>query len=405
MTLQLNTLTPVKALNKAYFKEKVSRNDIEKFKKNLITLFDKVEAGYSEDTLKDYITEFLRNTWYNPNHALTINKERKDLTIHNGKTAKDPVAVIAEIKKMDSPEMMSADKPNVKALHELVLYYLQERITLGNNQIKYLLATDVNGWILIDANEFDKKIYGNTKIKKLYEVFVNDKKDNPFFYEELKKILADTEDTITATHFNLNEYKKIITNADKADDRKLIALYKILSPVHLVKLSFANDSNSLDKNFYSELLHLIGLEEIKDGGKKLIQRKKESSEASLIENAIIKLKDKDCIRELPDATRFGLTADEQAYNIALELCITWVNRILFLKLLEAQLYAYHHGDAAYLFLNDTLIHDFDELNNLFFQVLAEKPESRRERLQIKFSKVPYLNSSLFERNSTGKKNN
>jgi len=42
-----------------------------------------------------------------------------------------------------------------------------------------------------------------------------------------------------------------------------VPLYKILSPVHLLKLPFANDSNSLDKNFYDELLHIIGLEEVK----------------------------------------------------------------------------------------------------------------------------------------------
>ncbi len=403
LTMQLNILTPFKSLNKAYLKEKVSRNNVELFKHELLQLFSKSEATFSENTLKDFITEFLRNTWYNPNHAITINKERKDLSIHTGKVAKDPVGVIAEIKKIGSQEMISQEKPNVKALHELVLYYLQERVTVGNNEIKYLLATDVNNWILIDANEFDKKIYGNLKIKRLYNLYVNDKKDNPFFYTEVKRILDETDDAIIATHFNLKDFKKYITNTDKNDDEKLIPLYKLLSPAHLLKLPFANDSNSLDKNFYTELLHIIGLEEIKDGSKKLIQRKKESSEASLLENAIIKLKDKESLRDVPDVTRFGFTNEEQYYNIALELCITWVNRILFLKLLEAQLYSYHQKDEAYLFLNDAFIHDFDELNNLFLQVLAEKPENRRERLKNKFSKVPYLNSSLFERTELERK--
>ena len=395
--MQLIIQSPFKALNKAYLKEKISRNNIELLKQHLIHLFSKTTEGCSEDTLKDFVTELLRNTWYNPNHLITINKERKDLSIHTGKLLKDPVAVIAEIKKIGSTEMMTAAKPNVKALHELVLYYMQERIGIGNNEIKYLLATDINNWVLIDANEFDKKIFRNVKIKKLYEVFVNDGKDNPFFYGELKRILDETDDSIICTHFNLNDFKKQITNADKAYDNKLINLYKILSPAHLLKLSFANDSNSLDKNFYTELLHLIGLEEVNDKSKKLIQRKKESSEASLLENAIIKLQDKDCLRDVPDVSRFGFTNDEQYYNIALELCITWVNRILFLKLLEAQLYSYHQKDATQLFLNEGMIHDFDELNNLFLQVLAEKPANRRERLKIKFSKVPYLNSSLFER--------
>lgn len=71
--------------------------------------------------------------------------------------------------------------------------------------------------------------------------------------------------------------------------------------------------------------------------------------------------------------------------------------MLFIKLLEAQLFKYHKGNKDYLFLNSKLVHDFDELSNLFFQVLAEKPASRRHHINDKFSKGPYLNSSLFER--------
>ena len=81
----------------------------------------------------------------------------------------------------------------------------------------------------------------------------------------------------------------------------------------------------------------------------------------------------------------------------------YLGKPYFVKLLEAQLYSYHQKDEAYLFLNDAFIHDFDELNNLFLQVLAEKPENRRERLKNKFSKVPYLNSSLFERTELERK--
>jgi hypothetical protein len=54
-------------------------------------------------------------------------------------------------------------------------------------------------------------------------------------------------------------------------DNKLIPLFKILSPTHLLKLPFANDSNTLDKGFYTELLYLIGLEEVKEGSKKLAE--------------------------------------------------------------------------------------------------------------------------------------
>jgi type II restriction/modification system DNA methylase subunit YeeA len=165
-----------------------------------------------------------------------------------------------------------------------------------------------------------------------------------------------------------------------------------------LKLSFANDSNALDKNFYHELLHLIGLTETKEGGKKLIERPKAGlrQAGSLLENTIHQLDSLDKINRLPHAKQYGDTYDERLFTVALELCITWVNRILFLKLLEAQLISYHKGDKTYAFLHAGLLHDYDNLNALFFMVLAKKPEERNERVKTLFAQVPYLNSSLFE---------
>ena len=60
--MQLNIQSPFKTLNKAYLKEKVSRNNVELLKTELTALFNKAVTSHSEDTLKDFITEFLRNT-------------------------------------------------------------------------------------------------------------------------------------------------------------------------------------------------------------------------------------------------------------------------------------------------------------------------------------------------------
>ena len=111
MPIQLEIKSPARSLNKAYLKETAGRSSIEKCKQQLLHLLEKADPASSEDTLKDYITDFLKNTWYSPEHAITINKERKDFAIHTGKTAKDPVAVIAEVKKLGSSEMITADKP------------------------------------------------------------------------------------------------------------------------------------------------------------------------------------------------------------------------------------------------------------------------------------------------------
>jgi len=340
----------------------------------------------------------LKDTWYKANNEINT-KYKTDLVIHTGKTSKDAVGVILEVKRPSNKgEMISASKPNTKALHEMMLYYLRETVDNANTDIKYLIVTNIYEWFIFDEAWFLKNVYRNTKLRKDYDSWKLANKDTRFFYENIAKPFLDgLDEKVDCTHFDLREFTKIITNNDKADDKKLIALYKILSPVHLLKQRFANDSNSLDTKFYSELLYIIGLEEVKDGGKKLIRRKAKPDHASLLENTLLKIKDRESLRNIQALTVYGSTTEEQSYHVALELCITWINRILFLKLLEAQLFKYHKGDKAYLFLNTATIFDYDELSNLFFQVLAEKTANRRDDLQAKFSHVPYLNSSLFDR--------
>ena len=206
------------------------------------------------------------------------------------------------------------------------------------------------------------------------------------------------KDDIEFTYFKINDFETITKSNNKDNDTKLIPLFKIFSPQHLLKTAFDNDSNSLNKSFYTELLHIIGLEEIKDGNKKVIIRKKEGARhiGMLIENSIIQIESLDKLSRLQNLSQYGDTKNEQLFNVAIELVITWINRILFLKLLEAQLVTYHKNDKSYLFLNFERINNFDELNALFFQVLAVKLNDRNDDVRTKFSKIPFLNSSLFE---------
>ncbi|MDO9153372.1 MAG: hypothetical protein Q7U47_06650 [Paludibacter sp.] len=321
------------------------------------------------------------------------------MVVHLGKSNKDNVGVIAEAKRPSNKgEMFSIENPNSKALGEIILYYMEERITANNNELKNLLITNVYEWYIIDANYFDKYIYRNSKIKKLFELYKNDKKDTPFFYDEVSKIIPTIDIEIPCTYFDIRVYKKWLLNDDKTDDKNLIPLLKILSPYHLLKAKFANDSNSLDKVFYTELLHIIGLTETKEGGKKLIQRKEKGQRnaGSLIESAIVQLDNLDKISRLEKPSQFGNNTHERLFNVALELSITWINRILFLKLLEAQLIKYHKGDKNYAFMNTDKVKNFDDLNTLFFQVLAKRTDERNDEVKQLFAHVPYLNSSLFE---------
>lgn len=145
------------------------------------------------------------------------------------------------------------------------------------------------------------------------------------------------------------------------NNKRLIELYKVFSPEHLLKKRTRNDSNSLNTKFYSELLYIIGLEEVEDKGshKRIIMRKNAENRnpASILENTITILDSEDCLDDIPNRTTFGKDKSEQLFNVALELTINWINRILFLKLLEAQLVKYHKGDTSYAFyiLNLSLI--------------------------------------------------
>ncbi len=398
----LKELKPRKALNKAYLKVKPNRIDIESFKANLIALLDRTNDTESEEFHKNLVSDFLKDTYYKQNHFINT-KGRNDLVIHIGNHAKTPVGVIVEAKKpTNKNEMVSTKKLNAKAFQELVLYYLRERITHKNLEVKYLVATNINEWFIFDATLFDRLFAQNKNFVNQFHDFeggrLADTKTD-FFYKQIAEPFIDSiSSEIEFTYFNIQEYQKPLRNADRADDNILIALFKLLSPEHLLKLPFANDSNSLDKRFYSELLHIIGLTETKEGGKKLIGRNKSSERhtGTILEDAIIQLDSLDKLNRLDKPSQYGSTAEERLFNVALELSITWINRILFLKLLEAQLITYHRGDKSYSFLNLDKIPTYDDLNSLFFQVLARKYEERNEDVKKAFEKVPYLNSSLFE---------
>ena len=395
--MKLQPLKPHKMLNKAYLKEKVSRNYIELFKANLSTLLSKINPGETEEHHKTLLADFLKNTWYKDLYEINT-KGRTDLVIHNGKTTKDTVGVIIEVKSpSNKAEMITDAKPNVKAMHELILYYLRERLIENNTDVKRLVITNINEWFIFDEADFDKLFFRNNKLKSDFENHRLSGKDTKFFFESIAKSFIDNHDEILpCTYFDIRDYEKVVRNTDKKDDNKLIALYKILSPSHLLIQPFANDSNSLDKKFYAELLHIIGLEEKPDGGKKLIDRKTKPDAASLLESTLQKLEDKDCLHKVTGISNFGATTPERLYNVALELCITWINRVLFIKLLEGQMVTYHKGDKEYKFLNTGKIPGFYELNDLFFLVLAQRTNTRREHLKDKFSCIPYLNSSLFD---------
>lgn len=399
--MKLKQITVKQSLNKAYRLIKPERADIENFKWNFKTLLGHINPAESEENMKGHVMDFLKNTWYNPSYHIAT-KGRTDFVIHTGKDASHPAGVLFEAKKPSNHEMVILSDLNRKAMHEIILYFLRERIEHRNDNIKYLVITSIYEWFVFDAPQFEKLFYKNKFLVNDYKAWAAKQKvsaNNDHFYNEIAKpFIASLADEIEFTYFDIRDYEKPLKVSDKDNDNKLIPLYKVLSPTHLLKLPFANDSNSLDKGFYNELLYIIGLEEVKEGNKKLICRRQEGKriDGSLLENTIVQLETENCLHKVSDRQSYGETESDQLFSIALELCITWVNRVLFLKLLEAQLLKYHKGNENYRFLNYKTISQYDELYKLFFQVLARRQQDRIERVRAKYKHIPYLNSSLFD---------
>src|SRR6185369_10916936 len=119
--MHLIQLTPKQSLNKAYVKEKVTRANIDLFKKNLTEFLDSIDVKESEENAKNPVIKFLYDTYYNGKNKINT-KGRIDLAIYEDEK---PV-VIFEAKLPDSSGMVDVNDLNAKAFHQLMLYYLQE---------------------------------------------------------------------------------------------------------------------------------------------------------------------------------------------------------------------------------------------------------------------------------------
>ncbi len=390
-------LTAKQALNKAFLRLKPERAEIARFKAEFARLLDALlcNPGESEEFGKNLLSDFLKNAYYAPDYFINTSG-RIDLTIHTGKDSASPVGVIIETKKAGSAaEMPSRENLNAKALQQALWYYLRERIKYHNIEIKRLIVTDCREWFIFDAADFERLFFADKALVKTYQDFADGAllgRDTAFFYANIAQpVIEKYKDALPYTYFSAADYEAFLRSGTAEHDAQLIAPYKLLSPTHLLKLPFANDSNSLDRAFYAELLYLLGLTETERDHKKVIVRNPPAArqEGSLLENALFHL-----------ASRLPLAGEDELFSAALELVITWINRVLFLKLLESQLLAYQNGNAEHAFLSADKIPTYNALDALFFHALAVEADKRDGSVARAFKNVPYLNSSLFEMSET-----
>lgn len=385
-----------------YEKKPILQGEFEDFKRTFATYKANLNANaeQNEDALvANALAPFLQGLQFKTSiKAKQEGKSEVDLILlKNGE-----ISVLVEAKKPEnSKEFFSPQNVNCKALAECILYYLRQRNADGgggfnyenlgskspNSSIKFIIITNFYDFYIFKAREFERLFATNKHFITLYANFTNPnslfKGNTDEFYKETSKLLnspeylksisqdAHEKPSLKGFHLNL----KPILAQDKADFKSLKPIFKAFHKDFLLDEFNPNDANSLNSAFYEELLYILGLCEVKESSKLLI--KPSSQSANTLYKAILA----------------KLSQDKQDFERVMSFVVLWLNRILFLKLIEANLVRFN-DDESLKFLNPNKVRNFKALSQLFFEILAKKP---KDRANSTLDYLPYLNSALFQK--------
>ncbi|GAA7266586.1 class I SAM-dependent DNA methyltransferase [Helicobacter pylori] len=350
---------PLKDFIKKHNPQEPKKETIENFEKEINSLLENAPRRNDEEFQKNEINKFLKNTYgYDCN-----TNEKVDSAIYvDGKAW-----VLIEVKSLSNKTEFPKDRENPlsKAFCQMVLYFLKE--TEENNSLKHAIICNAHEFFLFDCKDLlflndDKRI---NKFYKNWDTNEGTDPSKPKFYKDLEQyVKTDFKGELRYTYFNLSS----------DDPKELPLIYQVLSHEVLLKQKKTLDANTLNKDFYEELLYILGLEEQNDKGKILIKPSRTQNSLS------------DALKK-----EYNNLDDEEV----MALLIAWNNRILFLRLLESLLISFKHFEKP--FLTTENFTDFNALNNLFFEVLAKKNNERLDKEDKILRKIPYLNSSLFDK--------
>ncbi|GAA6804664.1 class I SAM-dependent DNA methyltransferase [Helicobacter pylori] len=346
---------------KKYNPQEPKKETIENFEKEINSLLENVPRQDDEEFQKNEINKFLKNTYgYNCN---TYKKVDSAIYVDG------EVWVLIEVKALNNRNEFPKDRENPlsKAFCQMVFYFLKE--IENNNSLKHAIICNAHEFFLFDCKDllFLKE---DKRIKKLHKNCASKEGTDPKtkrFYSDLEEYLKkDFKGELRYTHFNLSSY----------DPKELPLIYQVLSHEVLLKQKKTLDANTLNKDFYEELLYILGLEEQNEKGKILIKQSRTQNSLS------------DALKK-----KYNNLDDEEV----MALLIAWNNRILFLRLLESLLISFKHFEK--FFLTTENFKTFNDLNTLFFEVLAKKNNERLKEIKEGkiLGKIPYLNSSLFDK--------
>ncbi|GAA6801406.1 class I SAM-dependent DNA methyltransferase [Helicobacter pylori] len=355
------TRIPLKDFIKKHNPQELKKETIENFEKEINSLLENAKRQDDEEFQKNEINSFLKNAY--GYHCNT--HEKVDSAIYvDGKAW-----VLIEVKALNNKNEFPKNRENPlsKAFCQMVFYFLDA--IEKNNSLKHAIICNAHEFFLFDCKDFCTLFQNDKEIKKLHKNCAKKEGTDPKtkrFYSDLEEYLKkDFEGELRYTHFNLSSY----------DSKELPLIYQVLSHEVLLKQKKTLDANTLNKDFYEELLYILGLEEQNDKGKILIkQSRTQNSLSDALKKAYKNLDDEE----------------------VMALLIAWNNRILFLRLLESLLISFKHFEKP--FLTTENFTNFNALNTLFFEVLAKKNSERSKEKEDKIlGKIPYLNSSLFDK--------
>ncbi len=353
---------PLKDFIKKHNPQEPKKETIENFEKEINSLLENAKRQDGEEFQKNEINSFLKNTY--DYHCNTY--EKVDSAIYvDGKAW-----VLIEVKALNNRNEFPKDRKNPlsKAFCQMVFYFLKE--IKNNNSLKHAIICNVHEFFLFDCKDFCTLFQNDKEIKQLHKNCAKKEGTDPStkrFYSDLEEYLKkDFEGELRYTHFNLSS----------DDPKELPLIYQVLSHEVLLKQKKTLDANTLNKDFYEELLYILGLEEQNEKGKILIKPSRTQNSLS------------DALKK-----EYKNLDDEEV----MALLIAWNNRILFLRLLESLLISFNHFEEPFLTIENFT--DFNALNTLFFEVLAKKNNERSKEIKEDkiLGKIPYLNSSLFDK--------
>lgn len=384
-------LTPAQSIQKSYLRQPVDPDAIEKFRHHLSILLSALSPTDKEGVNKGRVKTFLENTHW-PTERYEVNESvnsNADLVIRDKNLGKN--VALFEFKRVNSQEMVSLENLVQKALFELVFYYILEEHDARNTNLKHLVISDGYKYFIFEKGLF-WELFGKDKVfvDNIMSSERNSSERRDYIYRQIiKPKVESVKEKLAFTYVDIETFRDSLSTSDINSKTRFKALYKLFSPTHLQKLAFSEDHNTLNKSFYAELLYIMGLEE--RGDKHQIQRLKDSErqDYSLIEQTYAMLNDYDAV---DSPSLYG--KDDRRFETALGLSIIWINRTLFMKLLESQLISFNANDRKYAFFEK--ITDFAIMHYLFCKVMAIPESERSKEMRQKFGEVPYLNSSLFE---------